>query len=309
MFVKKLFSYITNPKKCLDYIQNRILHSSYGKKMEDEKYIKKMFKLNMGYELDLDNPKTFNEKLQWLKLHNRNPIYTTMVDKYLSKEYVAERIGEKYVAKLFGVWDSFDDIDFDSLPEQFVLKTTQDCGGVVVCKDKRALDKKKARGFLEWHLSREYFYHCREWPYKNVKPRIIAEEFLKDADNEVLPVYKIMCFGGEPKIIQTIQNDKKPNETIDYFDTEWNLLDLRQNYPNSKIPLAKPEKLGEMLEIAKRLSLDTSFIRIDLYTVNNEIYFSEFTFFSDAGFAAFDPESWDEKLGEWIDLLNINKEI
>lgn len=302
MKVKKIFDYAFHPRKCMAYIQNRKLHSSYGKKMDDEKYIKRMFKLEMGYELDLENPKTFNEKLQWLKLYNRNPEYTVMVDKYLSKQYVADRIGEEYVVPLYGVWDSFDEIDFDSLPEKFVLKTTQDCGGVVVCTDKNKIDKKKTKEFLEKHLRREYFYHCREWPYKDVKPRIIAEKFLKDEENAILPVYKIMCFDGEPKIIQTIQNDKQPNESIDYFDTDWNILEIRQNYPNSPVPISRPRKLEEMLCVAKKLSGKTPFIRIDLYSVNGEIYFSEFTFFSDAGFAAFTPREWDNKLGEWIVL-------
>lgn len=302
MFVKALFKYIKNPSKIFDYIEYKILHSSYGKKMDDEEYVKRMFKLNMGYELDLENPKTFNEKLQWLKLYNHKEEYPIMVDKYLSKEYVAKRIGDKYIAKLLGIWNSVDEIDWESLPSQFVLKTTHDCGGVVVCKDRNTLNIDKSKAFLNKHMKRQYFYHCREWPYKNVIPRIIAEEFLQDGDREVLPVYKIMCFGGEPKIIQTIQNDKKENETIDYFDVNWNLLDLRQNYPNSNNPLPKPKKLDEMLSVAKELSCGTSFIRVDLYTASDEIYFSEFTFFSDAGFASFDPWEWDEKLGEWIHL-------
>jgi hypothetical protein len=151
-------------------------------------------------------------------------------------------------------------------------------------------------------MKREYFYHCREWPYKNIKPRIIAEEFLADANNEVLPVCKILCFNGKPKIIQTIQNDKKPNETIDYFDTDWNILELRQNYPNSQKPLNRPQKLDEMLEIAEKLAEGTSFLRVDLYSVNGDIFFSEFTFFSDAGFAPFYPETWDKTLGDWINL-------
>ena len=297
---------MTNPQKCINYIIYRRLHSSYGKKMNDEDYVKKMFKLKMGYELDLNNPLTFNEKLQWLKLYNQKSEYTAMVDKYSSKEIVSKKIGDKYIAKPYGVWDSVDEIYWELLPKQFVLKTTHDCGGVIVCKDKEKLNLNKCKKFLQKHMKREYFYHCREWPYKNVVPRIMAEEFLQDKDRAVLPVYKIFCFAGEPKIIQTIQNDKQINETIDYFDADWNALDLKQNYPNSKTPLPKPEKLDEMLSIARTLSTDTSFIRVDLYTVNEEIYFSEFTFFSDAGFASFSPKEWDEKLGELIKLPDKN---
>ncbi len=272
------------------------------KKMDDRRYIEIRYKAIFKKNINLEPPVTFNEKMQWLKLYNKNPLHSAMADKYLVKNYVAEKIGDQYVAKLLGVWDRVDDIDFTELPDQFVLKTTHDCGGVVVCKNKAALNLKKTKRFLRRHMKREYFYHCREWPYKNIKPRIIAEEFLEDAANEVLPVYKILCFNGKPKIIQTIQNDKKPNETIDYFDTAWNVLDLRQNYPNSKTPLDRPKKLDEILEIAEKLAEGTSFIRIDLYSVNGEIYFSEFTFFSDAGFAPFHPEKWDKTLGDWINL-------
>jgi len=302
MFFKKFFYYTIHPIQCLKRMKYKRLHSSYGKKMDDEKYIKEIFKLSMGYKLDLNNPKTFNEKLQWLKLYNRKTEFVSMVDKSLSKEIVAKTVGEEYVAKTYGIWEHFDDINFDVLPEKFVLKTTHDCGGVIICKDKNKFDNEASKKFLEKHLTYQYFYHCREWPYKNVKPRIMAEEFLQDGNREVLPVYKIMCFGGQPKIIQTIQNDKQPNETIDYFDTEWNLLDLRQNFPNSEVPLNKPEKLEEMLSIARKLSEGMSFIRVDLYTANEKIYFSEFTFFSDAGLASFDPPEWDLKFGEWIRL-------
>ncbi len=272
------------------------------KKMPDEVYISKRFEAVFGKKVNLYNPKTFNEKMQWLKLYDRQEEHTVMVDKYLSKEFVANKIGEEYVAKLLGVWDRADQIDFSSLPNRFVLKTTHDCGGVIVCDDKSKLNIKKAVHKLKKHLRNEYFYHCREWPYKNVVPRIIAEEYLKDEKEEVLPVYKFLCFGGQPRIIQVIQNDKKENETVDYYDTDWNKLDLRQNFPNSMIVLDKPNKFEKMLEIATELAKDKPFIRVDLYLVNDKIYFSEFTFFSDAGFKRFYPETWDKALGDWIRL-------
>jgi len=252
---------------------------------------------------DLKNPQTFNEKLQWLKLYDRKSIYTTMVDKYASKQYVADRIGAEYVIPaLGGPWYSFDEIDFDALPDQFVLKTNHDCGGVLICRDKATFDKEKARAFLEKHLRSNYYWTCREWPYKNVKPSIFAEQFMKDGKRAFLPVYKIMCFDGEPKIIQTIQNDKQPNECIDYFDTKWNALPFRQNFPNSDSPLEKPVKLEEMLTLSRSLAAGYAFLRVDWYVINGRVYFSEYTFYSDAGFAAFEPAEWDYTFGSWIQL-------
>ena len=271
--------------------------------MPDEKLIKKKFKLAFGRELDLANPKTFNEKLQWLKLYNRKPIYTTMVDKYEVKKLVADIIGDEHIIPTLGVWESFDEIDFDSLPDQFVLKCTHDSGGLVICRDKGKLDLIAAKKKIVRSLKRNYFWQSREWPYKDVKPRIIAEKFMSDDVHDSLIVYKIFNFGGEPKIIQVIQDDKTPKESIDYFDTDWNLLDLRQNFPNSTVHLPKPQKLDVMLEFSRKLSKDAApFIRTDFYEINGEIYFSEFTFFSDSGFAKFTPGEWDERLGNWINI-------
>ncbi len=305
--LSKILEHIIHPKRGYAYVYYMFLHSSYGRNMSDEEYIKKSFKLSLGYKLDLENPQTFNEKLQWLKLYDHNPEYSKMADKCDVKAYVTERIGEKYVIPMYGVWDNFDDIDFDSFPEKFVLKTTHDCGGVVICKDKSKFNKKKAKKFINKHLKFEYFYHCREWPYKNIKPRIIAEKFMSDGNNEDLPVYKFFCFDGEPEIIQVIQNDKQSNESIDYFNTDWELLDLRQNFPNSKTHLPKPVKLDNMIDIVRKLAKDKQgFIRVDLYSINGEIYFSEYTFFSDAGFAEFHPKKWDKTFGDWIKLPSKN---
>ena len=273
--------------------------------MPDEKMLKKRYKNAMGKELNLENPTTFNEKMQWLKLYNRKPEYTMMVDKYEVKRYVADKIGEEYIIPALGVWDKFDDIDFDALPDQFVLKCTHDSGGLVICRDKRKLNKKLIKKKIQKSLKRNYYWGSREWPYKNVKPRILAEQYVEDSfhpDEPSLLVYKIMCFGGAPKIIQTIQGDKTKEETIDYFDTEWNLLNLRQNYPNSERPLSRPEALDEMLRLAGEMSVGVPFLRVDFYEVEGRPYFSEFTFFSDSGMAKFTPEEWDTILGSWIDL-------
>ena len=271
--------------------------------MSDEEFLKKMYRYCLKKDLNLNDPQTFNEKLQWLKLYDRKPIYTTMVDKYEVKKYVADIIGEEYIIPTLGVWDKFEDINFDSLPEQFVLKCTHDSGGLVICKDKSKLDMDSTRKRVNKFLKREYYWKWREWPYKDVKPRIIVEKYMQDRANAVLPVFKFFCFNGKPKIIQTIQNDKQKNESIDYFDTEWNLLELRQNFPNSEKPFEKPEKLSEMLTLAETLAKDSSpFIRVDFYEINGMVYFSEFTFYSDAGLAKFEPEEWDRILGSWIQL-------
>lgn len=276
--------------------------------MPDEPYLKLAFRLKMGYKLDLKDPKTFNEKLQWLKLHDRDPLYTTLVDKYAVRAWVAERIGEEYLVPLVGgPWDSAEDIDFDALPEQFVLKCTHNSGGVIVCRDKGRLDIEETKDRLARDIKDNYYYSSREWPYKNVQPRIIAEKYMQDGYCENLSVYKLLCFGGEPRIFQTIKNDKTAYETIDYFDTGWERLDLRQNFPNSEKPMEKPEGAEKMLSLAKRLSRDFPQIRCDFYSVGGKIYFSELTFYSDSGLAAFDPAEWDGILGSWLELPNMEK--
>lgn len=265
-------------------------------------YLMYYFKRKMGYIPDLTHPITFNEKLNWMKLYDHNPIYTIMADKYLVKEYVAKKIGEQYIIPLIAIYENIDEIILSELPNQFVLKTTHDSGGIVICRDKNNFDVDKAKKILKKHLDRNYYYNWREWPYKNIVPRILAEVYMKDQEFENLPVYKILCFSGEPKIIQTIQNDKQVNETIDYFNTKWERLEMRQNFPNSEKPLEKPKQLEEMLEIARKLSKDMRFIRVDVYVINQKVFFSEFTFYSDAGLERFYPNEWDKVLGDWIIL-------
>ena len=267
---------------------------------DDNNYLKILFFIRTGKELNLQNPQTFNEKLQWLKIHNRKPEYTRMVDKFEFKNYVEEKLGSGYTIPTIGVYDSVDEIEWDKLPEQFVLKCTHDSGSIAICRDKKEFDIDIDTKFLRERLSVNYFWYSREWPYKNVKPRIIAEQYMQDGDNETLNVYKIFNFHGVPKLIQMIQNDKTPEETIDYFDTDWNLLELRQNYPNSEKPLPRPQKLEEMLSLARKLSEGIPFVRTDFYVINGKVYVSEFTFFSDGGMAVFHPEKWDKILGEWI---------
>ena len=273
--------------------------------LDDKEYLKRLYFAKMHKPLDLDTPRTFNEKINWLKLYDRKDLYTQMVDKYGVKKYVTDLLGAKYVAPLLGVWDSFSEIDIDSLPDRFVLKTTHGCGGMLICRDKSKCDFTRAGKELEIALRRNYYFTVREWPYKNVVPRIIAEEYLDDPMQEVLNVYKVFNFNGEPKIIQAIQGDKTKNESIDYFDVDWNLLELRQNYPNSSLHLQRPEQLEKMLELSRKCSKGHPFLRTDWYIVRGEIVFSEFTFYSDAGMEAFHPEKWDRILGDWIELPKV----
>lgn len=299
--VKKISRVIKEPAKIIVFLNN---HGFYWL-FSDKRYLKILFKYRLKKSLDLKAPKTFNEKMQWLKLNNRKKAYINLVDKYEVKQIISSQLGEEYVIPTIGVWKKFDEIDFELLPEQFVLKSTHDSGGLVICKDKRSFDYLKAKVKIEKSLRRNYYWHGREWPYRYVEPRIIAEPFLfdpKKPEAKSLLVYKFMCFGGVPRIVQTIQNDKTPYETIDYFDVEWNLLDLRQNFPNSEKPLCRPHSFSKMLELATILSQGQPFLRVDFYEIDEKPIFSELTFFSDSGTASFNPTTWDQKLGDWIDF-------
>lgn len=303
--MSRIIKYIKHPNKIVTLFNVHGFHWLFS----DKFLLKQLYKNEIGRKLNLKNPQTFNEKLQWLKLNDRKSEYTDMVDKYSVKQIVAEKIGEQYVIPTLGIWDKFEDIEFNRLPDKFVLKCTHDSGGLVICKDKSKLDVEKARRKIKKSLKRNYFWMGREWPYKNVKPRIIAEELIENSKaqgegKDSLIVYKIMTFNGEPKIIQVIQGDKTQEETIDYFDTSWNLLDIKQNFPNSQKHLSKPENLSDMIEFARKLSKGHKFLRVDFYDTGDKVYFSEFTFYSDCGTARFHPESWDYELGKWIDLGN-----
>lgn len=276
--------------------------NAISKSLSDEEYLSQFYKIMFGKRLNLSEPKTFNEKMQWLKLYNRNPSYTVMVDKHLSKRLVSRIIGDNYVAKEYGCWDSFDEIDFANLPNSFVLKTTHGCGTILICKNKCSCDYLSYRDTFQQSLEDNFYYHLREWPYKDVEPKIIAEEYLSDGQNSILPVYKFFCFNGAPYLVQVIQNDKQYNESIDYMDMKWNRLKLKQNFPNSKVLLPKPECFEKMKEVCTKLTKGIPFVRCDLYAIGTKIYFSEFTFFSDAGFEPFHPKKWDLILGEKIIL-------
>ena len=276
--------------------------------MSDEKHIKIMFKNGIGYELDLNDPKTYNEKIQWLKLYDRRDEYTTMVDKYLAKEYVASKIGIEHVIPILGgPYYSFDEIDFNQLPNQFVLKTNHDCGGIVICKDKTDFNFKRAKRLMESHLKKNYYYFCREWPYKNVRPCIFAEQYMSDFDDNLskqsqLTDYKFICFNGVPKVVCVCTDRVGGNVKFDYYDMDRTHLPFTWVHPKGDYPGKLPIKFDEMQQYAKVLSEGCPCVRIDFYESNEQVYFGEITFFHQGGFAKFTPEEWDRKLGDWIDL-------
>lgn len=273
--------------------------------MPDSWYLRMKYKQCMGYALNLSNPKTFNEKLQWLKLHDRKPEYTMMVDKYAVRKYIADTIGEEYLIPLLGVWDNPDDIDFDALPNQFVLKCNHNSGlGMCICKDKAKLDIAKVKAELRKGLKQDYYLTCREWPYKNVKRRIIAEKYMSDEGNEELSDYKVLCFNGEPKLIEVHKGRFYGNHTADNYDEFWNKTDIEQyDLPKSDKIMPKPVFLEEMLHLSKLLSKNLIHVRVDWYFTNNRLYFGELTFFDGSGYNLFCGDA-DGLLGSWIKLPN-----
>lgn len=276
--------------------------------VDDAAYLRKCFKYLLGYELNLDNPQTFNEKLQWLKIHDHNPEYTKMVDKYEVKEYVAGKIGKEHIIPTLGVWDCFDEIDFDALPEQFVLKCTHDSGGGYICMDKSKFNKKEAKSKIDRCLKRNYYWIGREWVYKNVRPRILAEKYLIDDLQTMhgsLVDYKVHCFNGVPTYIQAIGNrDYRAHtgsQTI--FDFEWEeQIWSFGDYPRYKTKLQKPLVLKELYNLSELLCNGYPYVRLDFYIVENKIFFGEITFIPLSGYYKYN-EDWKKE----IDLMLGNK--
>ena len=287
-------------KKILIILSNKYFFNY----LSDKIYLKLKYKMLMKKELDLDNPKTFNEKLQWLKLYDRNPEYTKMVDKYDVKEYVSKIIGEEYVIPTIGVYEKFDNIDFAKLPNQFVMKCTHDSGGIIICKDKKKLDINLARKKINKSLRNNYYYKHREWPYKNVKPRIIIENYLDDGKNSQLNDYKIMCFNGKAKcsFVCSERDNKDLGLAVTFFDLDWNRMPFERHYRSSDKVILKPKNYNKMIELSEKLSENIPFVRVDWYEINGKLYFGELTFFPGAGFEEFTPEEWDYKIGDMLEL-------
>lgn len=283
-----------------------ILNHTY-KWWPDSVWLRIIYQQKLHRKLNLRSPRRFTEKLQWLKLHDRNTLYPLLVDKGEVKNYISNKFGAEYVIPTYGIWDSFDQIAFERLPDQFVLKCTHDSGRVFICKDKRNFDKLQAKEVLEKSLKHNFFWWTREWPYKKVKGRILAEQYLDDAgtQSDGLTDYKFYCFNGKVEYCQVIK-DRSSHETIDFYDAEWNHQDfigLNINASHSLSPVCKPRCYAKMLEIASSLSEGIPFVRIDLYEVDDKVKFGEVTFYPASGLGSFMPDEYDFILGEKITVI------
>lgn len=265
----------------------------------DTYYTKLVFRGEMGYKLDLENPRTFNEKLLWLKIYDHRPEFTDLVDKLKAKEIVGKLIGSQYIVPIYGEWERADDIPFAELPEQYVLKCNHDQGSVIIVSDKELLDEEKTIKTLDRKLRRNLYYGTREYPYKNIQPKVFAEEYLgKDIID-----YKFYCFNGEPKFLYCGQGLTEDHSLkIDFFDLDWNLMPFYRTDYHRLGQIPKPTRLGEMIDIARKLSEGTYFVRIDLFEVDGKVYFSEYTLCPASGYMPFVPQEYDRIVGEWLKL-------
>lgn len=269
----------------------------------DRKYLSIIYEKKIGKQINLTDPKGFNEKLQWLKLHDKNPEYINYVDKYEVRKYIEKMLGTEYLVPLLGVYNSVDEIDWKSLPQTFVLKCTHGSGFNIVCKDKNLLNIEEAKKQLKRWMKKNYFYVGREWPYKFIEPRIVCEQFLTDDSGYELKDYKFMCFNGKTEFLFICLNrSAETGLCVDFYDLDWNLLPFQRHYPNSSTHLEKPHNFDKMIQIADMLSKNMPFVRIDLYEANGNVYFGEITLYPGSGFEEFQPEVYDEWVGNMIKL-------
>ncbi len=272
----------------------------------DAMYLRMIYRIHFGRKLNLKVPKSFNEKIQWLKLNDRKTIYTKLVDKYEVKNVVSSIIGNEYIIPTLGVWDTFDDIDFDALPNQFVLKCTHDSGGVFICQNKNELNYYDVKSLVEDALNKNFYWLGREWPYKDVRPRILAEKYIAENDDSDLLDYKMMCFSGKVKCTFVCSNrNSKTGLEVTFYDQNWDVLPFERHYPRSKTLHAKPKCYEEMVKLAEKLSANITFVRVDFYVVNDRPFFGELTFYPGSGFEEFVPEIYDYILGDWIDCSGV----
>ena len=288
-------------KNLLYKIEGRII-PFFVNVLSDTNYLRWVFKHNMGYKLDLKNPRSFSEKLQWLKLYDQHHEYTSLVDKVEAKKYVASIIGEKYIIPTLGVWNSIDEIDWNTLPNQFVIKSTNDSGGVVICKDKSKLNIEQAKEKLRGLGKRNYSKYNKEYPYSKVPHRFIAEQYMEDESRYELKDYKIFCFDGKPKFLYVATGRQMRDTRFDFYDINFNHLPVTNGHPNADSRPEKPANFEEMVLIAAQLSKGFPHIRVDLYNCNGKIYFGELTFFHFSGTVPFEPREWDYKFGELLNL-------
>lgn len=288
-----------------DYRFLLLSEMGFYKNLNDEEYLRRRFKAIMGQELDLEKPQTYNEKIQWLKLHDRNPMYTILVDKIKVKDWVASVIGEEYIIPTLNVYDKPEEIDFDKLPNQFVLKCNHNSGtGMYICKDKSNIDKKKIKKDLKKGLAEDKYHFGREWAYKNVNHRILAEKYMEDSKNNDLRDYKFFCFNGEVKalFIATGRQRLDDETRFDFYDQDFKHLDFTNGHPNADCIIEKPLNFELMKKLAAQLSKGIPHVRVDLYEVDGKVYFGEMTFYHWSGLKAFVPETWDYIFGKWIEL-------
>lgn len=281
---------------------NNLVHIGVLNCLPDKLFLQIAYRLHIGKKLNLDNPKTFNEKLQWLKLNDRNSEYSKMVDKYLVKEYVENVLGEEVIIPTLGVWESADQIEFEKLPEKFVLKCNHDSGGIVICKNKSELDRTATIEKLSKCLKKNGYWYGREWPYKNVKPCIIAEEYIVDSDTD-LKDYKFFCFNGRIRCFK-VDFNRYTNHRANYYDSECTLLPFGEVVcpPDYNHKIVLPDNINEMMAMAEKLAIGIPFVRVDFYNVDGRIFFGEMTFYPASGFGRFIPGEWDEKIGSWLQI-------
>ena len=273
--------------------------------LPDKPYLSLMYRRKLGKRMDWRNPVTFTQKLQWLKVHDRNPLYTTLVDKAEVKDWVAGKIGAEHVIPTLGVWDRAEDIPFDALPAQFVLKPTHDSGALIICRDKAMLDTAAARRQLKEALNSSYYQVWREWPYRDVRPRIIAEKYMEQPGAEALTDYKLFCFGGKPRVILTVQGGHEDERRVvrRLYDAHWQLLPVGLHGKDAVTqPEPRPALLEEMLHLARVLSEGMRQVRVDFYVIGGQIYFGEMTFYHMSGFETFRPDAYDKLLGDMMEL-------
>ena len=271
----------------------------------DKLYLKFYYRIKMGTKLNLKNPKSFNEKLQWLKLYDRNPLYTKLADKYEVREYIKNTIGEEYLIPLLGVYDAFDEIDLKKLPNKFVMKCNHDSASVIICKNKLNFNYTDAKKQITRSLKSNYFWGGREWVYKNIKPRIVIEKYMKNKDDSDLSDYKFFCFNGKVKFFK-IDFDRFNNHGANYYDLNKKIMRFGEKVcpPNYNKKIEMPESLNKMIELAEKISKGMIFTRVDFYNINEKIYFGEITFYPAGGFGKFIPEEWDYKIGDMLKIPN-----
>lgn len=297
-FIKKVYRVLANPRQYMEgYVKSK------RNEWDDEKFLKALYRVTFGRKLHLDNPRSFNEKLNWMKLNVHNPLYTNMADKYKAKEIAASLIGLEHIVPCYGAWEKFDDIDWDSLPEQFVLKCTHDSSGVILCRDKKKLDKEAARKKIERCLGRNYYSYACEWVYKDIKPLIIADKLLDDHSGTELRDYKFWCFNGEPKYMYF--SNKGKNIIENFYDMDFNPVYINHGFERRIPEFEKPVAFEEMKRYAAKLSKDIPFVRVDFFYVDGVVYFAEWTFYDWGGLRPFADYQQDLDLGKLLVLPKI----